>query len=170
MTHPRDCWRRDLSALTPQQSRTAGCALRLLGLPRHLSEGWLDTAHLALLWGMLQPLFEPRGQPAMSGHHRRWSGWRTRRASIPRFPMTKAGMPLGRCRAMRTSSRPCGWRSMKKTRALARETGTTCRGRSHGTTCCRWPAARRHARCAARWPSITSATAVWPRLAGRPGG
>lgn len=61
MTHPRDCWRRDLSALTPQQRRAAGYALRLLGLPHDLSERRLDTANLALLWGMLQPLFEPQG-------------------------------------------------------------------------------------------------------------
>ncbi len=60
MTHLRDCWRRDLSGLTPQQRRAAGYAVRLLGLPRDLSPERLDTPELGLLWRMLQPLFEPQ--------------------------------------------------------------------------------------------------------------
>lgn len=61
MTLIRDCWRRDLSGLTPQQRRAAGYAVRLLGLPRELITERLDTQQLGLLWRMLQPLFEPRG-------------------------------------------------------------------------------------------------------------
>jgi len=60
MTEIRDCWRRDLSMLSPQQRRIAGYALRMLSLPRDLTAGRLDSHHLGLLWGMLQPLFEPR--------------------------------------------------------------------------------------------------------------
>ncbi|MBP6734489.1 MAG: hypothetical protein KA142_07360, partial [Chromatiaceae bacterium] len=61
MTLIRDCWRRDLSGLTPQQRRAAGYAVRLLGLPRDLSAEQIDTNQLGLLWRMLQPLFEPQG-------------------------------------------------------------------------------------------------------------
>ncbi len=61
MTLARDCWRRDLSGLTPQQRRSAGYAVRLLGLPRDLGAERIDTHQLALLWRMLQPLFEPQG-------------------------------------------------------------------------------------------------------------
>ena len=60
MTEIRDCWRRDLSMLSPQQRRSAGYALRLLSLPRDPIAGRLDSNRLGLLWGMLQPLFEPR--------------------------------------------------------------------------------------------------------------
>jgi hypothetical protein len=60
MTEIRDCWRRDLSLLSPQQRRSAGYALRLLSLPRDPIAGRLDANRLGLLWGMLQPLFEPR--------------------------------------------------------------------------------------------------------------
>ena len=60
MNEIRDCWRRDLSLLNPQQRRSAGYALRLLSLPRDLIAGRLDSNRLGLLWGMLQPLFEPR--------------------------------------------------------------------------------------------------------------
>ena len=60
MTEIRDCWRRDLSMLSPQQRRSAGYALRLLSLPRDPITGRLDANRLGMLWGMLQPLFEPR--------------------------------------------------------------------------------------------------------------
>lgn len=60
MTEIRDCWRRDLSLLSPQQRRSAGYALRLLSLPRDPIAGRLDANRLGLLWDMLQPLFEPR--------------------------------------------------------------------------------------------------------------
>ncbi len=61
MTLIRDCWRRDLSGLTPQQRRAAGYTVRLLGLPRDLGVERIDTNQLGLLWRMLQPLFEPQG-------------------------------------------------------------------------------------------------------------
>ncbi|MFZ1536196.1 MAG: hypothetical protein WAT23_02240, partial [Chromatiaceae bacterium] len=60
MTLIRDCWRRDLTGLTPHQRRAAGYAVRLLGLPRDLSAERFDTQQLGLLWRMLQPLFEPQ--------------------------------------------------------------------------------------------------------------
>ncbi|MBP6735359.1 MAG: hypothetical protein KA142_11860, partial [Chromatiaceae bacterium] len=61
MTLIRDCWRRDLTGLTPHQRRAAGYAVRLLGLPRDLGAEQIDTNQLGLVWRMLQPLFEPQG-------------------------------------------------------------------------------------------------------------
>ena len=61
MTTSRHCWRRDLQDLTPQQRRAAVYAMRLLGLPRDLSDGRLDIPHLVMLWDMLEPLIDPRG-------------------------------------------------------------------------------------------------------------